>query len=107
MATTKGNAKQNVTVWLDRNTVQSAKLIVARRSTSLSALLACKMGRLVGEEETCAGVKRRAMALLNQGFHVGGKIPARRDDQREGLCPCRVKCRTRNRCPPPTCTPHS
>jgi hypothetical protein len=52
MATTRGNAKQNVTICLDRNTVPSAEMIAGPRSTSLSARLACQIGRLVGKEET-------------------------------------------------------
>ena len=58
MASTKGKAKQNVTICLDRKTIQSAKRIAARRSTSPSTLLACQIERLAGEEETYEGAGR-------------------------------------------------
>ena len=74
MATTKGKAKQNVTICLDRKTIQSAKMIPARRSTSLSSLLASQIERLVGEEVTYEDATGRAMALRDQGFRWGGKI---------------------------------
>jgi hypothetical protein len=74
MATTKGNAKQNVTICLDRKTIQNAKRIAARRSKSLSALPASQIERLVGEEETYEDATGRAMALRDQGLRLGGKI---------------------------------
>ena len=83
MATTKGNAKQNVTVRLDRKIIQSAKILAARRSMSLRALLTQQIERLLGDEETYERSKWRAIALLDKGFHLGGKIPARRDDLHE------------------------
>jgi hypothetical protein len=83
MATTKGNRKQNVTIRLDRKTIQSAKILATRRGTSLSALLACQIERLVGDEETCERSKRQALALLDQGFNLGGKGPVSRDELHE------------------------
>jgi len=80
MATTKGNAKQNVTIRLDRKTIQSAKILAARSSTSLSTLLARQIERLVGDEETYERAKRQALALLDQGFDLGGKGPVSRDE---------------------------
>ena len=74
MASTKGKAKQNVTICLDRKTIQSAKRIAARRSTSPSTLLACQIERLAGEEETYLDGKRRAVALRDHGFRLGGKF---------------------------------
>jgi hypothetical protein len=83
MATPKVNAKQNVTICLDRKTIQSAKILAARRSMSLSALLACQIERLVGDEETYERSKRRALGLLDGGFHLGDKIRATRDELHE------------------------
>jgi hypothetical protein len=83
MANTKVNAKQNVTIRLDRKTIQSAKILAARRSTSLSALLASEIERLVGDEETYERSKRQAVALLEKGFNLGGRIRASRDELHE------------------------
>jgi hypothetical protein len=83
MATTKSNTKQNLTISLDRQTIQKAKIITARRSTSISALLARQIEFLVSDDEDYERARRQAMALLDQGFHLGGVIRASRDDLRE------------------------
>jgi len=74
------NGKQNVTVSLDRQTIQKAKIVAARRSTSISGLLARQIEILVGEEEAYERAERRARTLLDQGFHLGGGIRASRDE---------------------------
>jgi hypothetical protein len=83
MATTKTNGKQNVTISLDRLTIQKAKIVAARRSTSISGLLAQQIEMLVGEEEAYERAERQAMTLLDQGFHLGGLIRVRRDELHE------------------------
>jgi hypothetical protein len=83
MATTKPSGKQNVTISLDRQTVQKAKVVAARRSTSISGLLAHQIEILVGEEEAYERAERQAMALLDQGFHLGGGIRASREELHE------------------------
>ncbi|MGA8367208.1 MAG: hypothetical protein WB716_07825 [Candidatus Acidiferrales bacterium] len=83
MATTKSNGKQNVTVSLDRQTIQRAKIIAARRSTSISGLLAHQIEILVDEEEAYERAERQALNLLDQGFHLGGVVRASRDELHE------------------------
>jgi hypothetical protein len=75
--------KQNVTVSLDRQIIQKAKIIAAQRSTSISGLLAQLVQSLVGEEEAYGRSKRQAMALLDQGFHLGGGTRPSRDELHE------------------------
>jgi hypothetical protein len=43
--------KQNVTISLTRQTLRKAKILAARRETSISGLLASQIEVLVGEEE--------------------------------------------------------
>jgi hypothetical protein len=83
MASTKREAKQNVTVSLDRQTIQKAKILAARRSTSISGLLARQIEILVGEEEAYERAKIQALAMLDQGFDLGGEIRASRDELHE------------------------
>ena len=83
MSTAKGNGKQNLTISLDRQTIQKAKVIAARRSTSISGLLAHQVEILVGEEEAYECAERQAMTLLDQGFHLGGAIRVKRDELHE------------------------
>ena len=83
MANDKRNGKQNVTISLDRKTIQKAKVFAARRSTSISGLLARQIEVLVGEEEAYERAERQAMTLLDQGFHLGGVIRVGRDELHE------------------------
>jgi uncharacterized protein YigA (DUF484 family) len=83
MASPKRDGKQNVTISLDRKTIQKARIVAARRSTSISGLLAQQIEILVGEEEAYERAERQAMALLDRGFHLGGVIRASRDELHE------------------------
>jgi hypothetical protein len=76
-------AKQNVTVSLNQQTLRKAKILAARRGSSISGLLAQQIEILVGEEEAYDRAERQAMALLDQGFHLGGVISANRDEWHE------------------------
>jgi len=75
--------KQNVTVSLTRQTLRKAKILAARRGSSISSLLAEQIDVLVGEEEAYERAQRQAIALLDQGFHLGGVIRASRDEWHE------------------------
>jgi Family of unknown function (DUF6364) len=75
--------KQNVTLSLDRQTIRKAKIVAARRDTSISGLLAQQLEILVGEEEAYERAEQQAMALLDQGFHLGGSVPASREELHE------------------------
>ncbi len=81
--TAKSNGKQNLTISLDRKAIQKAKIIAARRSTSISGLLAHQIELLIGEEEAYERAERQAMTLLDQGFHLGGVIRVSRDELHE------------------------
>jgi hypothetical protein len=75
--------KQNVTVRLDRRTLHKAKILAAKRNTSISGLLAQEIENLVSEDDAYEHARRNALALLEQGFHLGGKITASRDELHE------------------------
>ena len=83
MANSKDNGKQNLTISLDRQTIRMAKILAARRSTSISGLLARQIEILVGEEEAYERAERQAVALLDEGFHLGGDAPASREELHE------------------------
>jgi hypothetical protein len=83
MANGKRNGKQNVTISLDRKNIQRAKILAARRSTSISGLLAHQIEILVGEEEAYERAERQAMTLLDEGFHLGGMVRVGRDELHE------------------------
>jgi hypothetical protein len=75
--------KQNVTVSLSQQTLRKAKILAARRGSSISGLLAQQIEILVGEEEAYERAERQAALLLDQGFHLGGVIRASRDEWHE------------------------
>lgn len=75
--------KQNLTLSLDKATLRKAKVLAAKQGTSISRLLAEQIEFLVGEEEHYERIARQALALLNQGFHMGGVIQATRDELHE------------------------
>ncbi len=83
MRHSKSNVRQNLTVSLDRDTIQKAKIVAARRSTSISGLVASQIEILVGEEEAYERAERQALSLLDQGFHLGGVVRASRDELHE------------------------
>ena len=83
MAKAKENGKQNLTISLDRQTIRKAKIVAAKHSTSISGLVTRQIEILVGEEEAYERTERRAMSLLDQGFHLGGVIRASRDELHE------------------------
>jgi len=76
-------AKQNLTVSLPQHTIRKAKILAARRGSSISGLLAEQIEFLVGEEEAYERAERQAKMLLDQGFHLGGVIRASRDEWHE------------------------
>ncbi len=79
----KNSEKQNLTISLDRQTIQKAKVVAARRSTSISGLIARQIEIIVGEEEAYERAERQAKLLLEEGFHLGGAIRATRDELHE------------------------
>jgi hypothetical protein len=82
MATSESTT-QNITVRLTRRTLRRAKVLAAKRNTSISGLLAEQIEALVGEDDAYEQAQRRALALLDQGFHLGGHIEATRDEWHE------------------------
>ena len=83
MAHSTDQRKQNVTISLDRKTIQNAKIVAARRATSISGLLARQIEILVGEEEAYEKARLQAMTLLDRGFPLNSKIRIGRDELHE------------------------
>jgi hypothetical protein len=77
------SATQNITVRLKRRTLRKAKILAAKRNTSISGLLAEQIEALVGDDDAYERAQRRALALLDQGFHLGGRIESTRDEWHE------------------------
>lgn len=83
MSSSRNMGKQNITVSLDRQVLRKAKILAARRETSISRLIAEEIESLVGDDEAYELAQRQALALLDKGFHMGGIIRASRDELHE------------------------
>jgi predicted transcriptional regulator len=64
--------KQNLTVQLDRETVRNARILAARRRTSISAMVAAQIQESVQAEDAYEAARRSALEWLGRGFHLGG-----------------------------------
>jgi len=74
---------QNLTIRLDQATVRKAKVLAARRGTSVSKLVAQTIEQLVDGDEAYEAARRKALDFLRQGFHLGGTIRVSRDELHE------------------------
>jgi predicted transcriptional regulator len=68
--------KQNLTVQLDRETVRKARVLAAKRGTSVSAMVAAQIRESVQAEDEYEAARRSALEWL-RGFHLGGGRPNR------------------------------
>jgi predicted transcriptional regulator len=64
--------KQNITVRLSKETIQKARVLAARRSTSISGFIADRIEELAKEEDAYDHAMKRAIARMEKGFHLGG-----------------------------------
>lgn len=83
MGSSRNELKQNVTISLSRQVLKKAKILAARRETSISGLLAQEIESLVGEEDAYERAEKQALEFLDRGFHLGGVIRTRRDKLHE------------------------
>ena len=72
--------KQNLTLSLNATIIQKAKVVAAKRSTSVSALIADQLELLVNNDEAYEASRRSALMRMEKGFHMGvEKLPAREE----------------------------
>ncbi|MGH9605493.1 MAG: hypothetical protein ACRD3N_07315 [Terracidiphilus sp.] len=79
METAAPRDKQNITLRLSRQTIQKARVIAAKRSTSISGLLSQELERLAAEDNAYARAQARAFAMMEKGFDLGGAHHLDRD----------------------------
>ncbi len=73
--------QQNLTVRLDDATIRKAKVLAAKRSTSISRLVGEEIDRLVREDEAYEQARVEALAELESARDLGsgGRLPSRVD----------------------------
>ncbi|HJT99820.1 MAG TPA: DUF6364 family protein [Actinomycetes bacterium] len=78
--------RRNLTVQLDEETIRQAKVLAARRGTSISGLVARELELLVARDARYEEAQRRAVELMAQAGEQGGRS-WRREDLYEGEGP--------------------
>ncbi len=71
--------QQNLTVRLDDDTIRKARVLAARRATSISRLVADEIARLVREDDAYEQARVEALAELGSPADMGsaGRLPPR------------------------------
>jgi hypothetical protein len=76
---------QNITLSLPEEDLREARIIAARRGTSVSRLLARMLRETVEQETGYAAARERSQARLREGLDLGtdGRVTWSRDDLHE------------------------
>jgi predicted transcriptional regulator len=75
--------KQNVTISLDTQVVMKAKILAAKRSTSISGMLAEQVEALVNQDDARERAIASSLARLRRGLDLGGGKLVSRDSLHE------------------------
>ena len=75
--------KANITLKVDSDILREARILAAEEGTSISSLLAGKLEEIVRQRKGYERSRRRAIARLRKGFHLGWTPPLSRDEFRE------------------------
>lgn len=70
----------NITIKIDSDLAREARVLAARRGTSLSGLVAEQLGRMVLEEQRYAAAKQNALSRLHEGLDLEWDKPESRDE---------------------------
>jgi hypothetical protein len=74
---------QNLTVRLSRQTIHKARVLAAKRATSISGLVAEQIEQLAKSDDDYEKAMADAIALMEKGFHLGGTHKFNRDELHE------------------------
>jgi hypothetical protein len=72
--------KRNITVQLDEETVQKARVAAAKRGSSISRLLTEQIEVLARQDDDYERAMQDALAELERGYDLGGGPYPSRDD---------------------------
>lgn len=76
-----------ITIKVDSSVARDARVIAARRGTSLSRMVAEQLTELVREDQLYASARSNALRALKSGYELQWKMPGSREDlhDRESL----------------------
>jgi len=75
--------KTNVTLRLDRDLLQEARVLAARQGLSVSRLMSEHLEGPVRKDKDYEKAERRALERLEKGYDLGWNPPASRDELHE------------------------
>lgn len=75
--------KTNLTLSLEADLVREAKVLAARRGTSVSRLMSENLEELIRSDKDYETARRRATSRLERGFELEWTKPASRDELHE------------------------
>jgi len=77
----------NITIKVESDLAHEARVLAAKRGTSLSRLVADQLSVLVREDQNYAAARRRALSRLRRGYDLGWDKPLKREElhDRESL----------------------
>ncbi len=75
---------QNITLSVDQQLLRKVRSFAAQRGTSISAMLAEELRKVVEDDEAYLSARARATAQLRAPFRLGGGKIASRDSLHEG-----------------------
>ena len=78
-------ARTNLTVQLDEEVIRAARVVAARRGTSVSGLVARELERLAAQDDRYEEARRRASELMATAKPRGGRGWTRDDIYAERL----------------------
>jgi len=74
--------KQNITLSLEKDIIHKARVIAAKRTTSVSQMLSDELRRIVDADVQYEQACQQALADLDEGLRLGG-TPATRESLHE------------------------
>lgn len=75
--------KQNITISLDKDLIQTGRVIAAQRGTSLNRMLRQELERIIGNVRQYDMAKQNSIAAMKAGFHSGMDCYPSRDELHE------------------------
>ncbi len=72
--------KQNITLSIEKDLLKKAKFLAVQRNSSISQMLSQELEKMVSDADKYETAKRKALKTLKNGFRMGGKITASRDE---------------------------
>ena len=74
--------KQNITISMDKELLQKARVLAAKKATSISRLLSDELTDIIRQNENYERARTKSLADLEGGYHLGG-LHATRDELHE------------------------